>query len=65
MQHFVDCLKEKNYFEGSCKSFADFFTCLSLQGLHVWIVLFQEIHKSAEVDSGGRSHVIWISCGVF
>lgn len=43
------------------------FTCLSLQGLHVWIVLFQKIHKSAsvEVDNAGRSPVIWISCGVF
>lgn len=61
----MDCLKGKHYFEDNCKNFIDIYM-FSLQGLHIWTVLFQEIHICAEGnDNAGSSHVIWIFCGVF
>lgn len=63
----MDCLKGKHYFEDNCKSLTDFYMSFIAGAacMDSALVLFQEMHKSAEVDSAGRSPVIWMSCGAF
>lgn len=63
VQHSMDCLIEKHYFEDNCKNFTDFYMSFIAEVAYTDSAFSG--NKCAEVDSVGRTHMIWISCGVF